>query len=171
MKFQFDDGGRIKAGFKGKTGDCAVRAIAIGTGLPYREVYDAVNKLARDERVTARKLKRSNSRTGVYAKTVNRYLESLGWEWVPTMRIGTGCKVHVKSEELPSGRLILRLSRHFAAVIDGVLHDTYDSSREGNRCVYGYWILIGNYKEKANYPPGFIKNSKGEWIPQPTKEV
>jgi hypothetical protein len=32
MTFVYDDGGRSAAGFKGKTGDCVTRAIAIGTG-------------------------------------------------------------------------------------------------------------------------------------------
>ena len=57
------------------------------------------------------------------------------------MRIGSGCKVHLRADELPAGRLIVNLSRHSAAVIEGVLHDTYDSSRNGTRCVYGYWRL------------------------------
>jgi hypothetical protein len=55
------------------------------------------------------------------------------------MQIGSGCKVHLRSDELPIGRLVVGLSRHSAAVIDGVLHDTYDCSRRGTRCVYGYW--------------------------------
>lgn len=42
--------------------------------------------------------------------------------------------------ELPHGRLVVMLSRHAAAVIDGVLHDTYQDDRGGTRCVYGYWI-------------------------------
>ena len=33
--YTYDDGGRADAGFKGDTGDCAVRAIAILTGIPY----------------------------------------------------------------------------------------------------------------------------------------
>jgi hypothetical protein len=33
------------------------------------------------------------------------------------------------------------VSRHAVAVIDGVIHDTYDCSRGGKRCVYGYWRL------------------------------
>jgi hypothetical protein len=37
------------------------------------------------------------------------------------------------------GRYLLSLSRHITALIDGVVHDTYDPSREGKRCVYGYW--------------------------------
>ena len=45
------------------------------------------------------------------------------------MQIGSGCTVHVGAEELPPGRLVLKLSRHMAAVIDGVLRDTYDCSR------------------------------------------
>ena len=55
------------------------------------------------------------------------------------MGIGTGCKVHLKKEELPTGKIIARVSRHICAVIDGVINDTYDCSREGTRCVYGYY--------------------------------
>jgi len=40
MEFQFNDGGREAAGFKGKTGDCVTRSIVIATGLPYQKVYD-----------------------------------------------------------------------------------------------------------------------------------
>ena len=139
MKHVFNDGGRKAAGYKGKTGDCVTRAIAIATGLPYQEVYDALNGLADSERTGKRKRGKSNSRTGVYKQTKRKYLESLGWVWTPTMQIGSGCKVHLRSDELPSGRLIVALSRHSAAVIDGVLHDTYDCSRGGTRCVYGYF--------------------------------
>ena len=139
MKHVFNDGGRKLAGYKGKTGDCVTRAIAIATGLPYQEVYDALNGLADSERTGKRKRGKSNSRTGVYKQTKRKYLESLGWTWTPTMQIGSGCKVHLRSDELPSGRLIVALSRHSAAVIDGVLHDTYDCSRHGTRCVYGYF--------------------------------
>ena len=55
------------------------------------------------------------------------------------MFIGSGCKVHLRNDELPAGRLIVCLSRHYTAVIDGVIHDTHDPSRGGTRCVYGYW--------------------------------
>jgi hypothetical protein len=27
------------------------------------------------------------------------------------------------------------------AVIDGVIHDTFNPSRGGSRCVYGYWVF------------------------------
>ena len=70
---------------------------------------------------------------------VKKYLKKLGWNWTPTMFIGQGCKVHLKKNELPGGTLIISCSKHITVVKDGVLHDTYDCSRRGTRCVYGYW--------------------------------
>jgi hypothetical protein len=67
-------------------------------------------------------------------------MKSMGWKWIPTMFIGKGCKVHLKAEELPMGRLIVNVSKHITCVIDGVINDTYDCSRNGTRCVYGYFI-------------------------------
>ena len=134
-----NDGGRAAAGFKGSTGDCVTRAIAIATERPYLEVYEALNMLATSERPRRGK-KRSSARTGVFRKTYEKYLLSLGWKWVPTMKIGSGCTVHLKAEELPKGRLIASVSRHLVAVIDGFIHDTDDPGRDGTRCVYGYYL-------------------------------
>ena len=66
-------------------------------------------------------------------------MQELGFVWTPTMQSGSGCQVHLVAEELPSGRLICKVSKHLVAVIDGVIHDTYDCSRDEQRCVYGYW--------------------------------
>jgi hypothetical protein len=143
MQWIHNDGGRSAAGFRGEAGDCVTRAIAIATGKPYCEVYAALNELAQRERRGKRKRGRSNARTGVYKTTYRKYLDSLGWTWVPTMQIGQGCKVHLRDGELPAGRLIVCVSRHIVAVIDGVIHDTHDPSRDGTRCVYGYFIPPG----------------------------
>lgn len=169
MNFTYNDGGRKAAGYKGRAGDCVVRSIAIATGLPYREVYDAVNVLARRERPGKRG--RSKARDGVAKQTYERYLKALGWTWVPTMKIGSGCTVHLNERELPAGRLIVRVSGHMTCVIDGVIHDTYDCSERGatiypagtpaeqlpkkayrleggawayqpERCVYGYFVKL-----------------------------
>lgn len=139
MNWIYSDGGRFEAGLHGATGDCVCRAIAIATRRPYHEVYDALNAAAVGERRGSKKRGISNARTGVYKRTYRRYLASLGWNWVPTMRIGSGCTVHMRPEELPGGRLIVALSKHLSAVIDGVTIDTHDPSRDGMRCVYGYW--------------------------------
>jgi hypothetical protein len=140
VEYVFDDGGRSAAGYKGLTGDCVTRSIAIATGKPYQEVYDALNALGSSERIGRRKKRKSNSRTGVYKKSYHRYLDSLGWRWVSCMEIGSGCKVHLRTQELPAGRLAVKVSRHLTAVIDGVIHDTHDCSRGGSRCVYGYFV-------------------------------
>ena len=139
IRFVYDDGGRAAAGFKGATGDCAARAVAIATEMPYREAYDLINRHSKNERPSKRRKRISSSRTGVHRVTFNKVMTELGWSWTPTMQIGSGCTVHVRNDELPSGRLILNLSRHYAAFVDGVLRDTYDDSRNGTRCVYGYW--------------------------------
>ena len=139
MPWKYHDGGRSEAGYRGKTGDCVVRAIAIATGKSYQEVYDALNAVAVSERTGKRMRGKSNSRTGVHRVTYQQYLESLGWKWTPTMRVGRGCEVHLRADELPRGRIIVRLSRHLCAVIDGTIYDTSDPSRRGTRCVYGYF--------------------------------
>jgi hypothetical protein len=59
------------------------------------------------------------------------------------MAIGQGCKVHLRATELPAGRLIVQVSKHLVAVIDGVIRDTSDPSRGGKRCVYGYYSREG----------------------------
>jgi hypothetical protein len=102
MKHVYDDGGRAVAGFKGKTGDCVTRAVAIASGLPYAEVYDRLaegNKGQRQSKHSRRKTKSFGVRTASHGIWTRRkwfkdYMHSLGFEWVPTMSIGSGCKVH-----------------------------------------------------------------------------
>lgn len=149
MRFQKNDGGRSAAGFQGHPGDCVCRAIAIADERPYQEVYDELNRAASE--VRGERLKRGRgrlpgkyvARLGVPKSVIARYLTACGWTWTPTMRIGSGCTVHLKDGELPMGRLIVSVSRHMLAVIDGVIHDTYDEQRGGTRCVYGYWTKAG----------------------------
>ncbi len=163
MRFTYDDGGRAAAGFKGHTGDCVVRAISIATypfcddsgmetpGEHYREVYDALHDKIKDTgKGKARGKKGNSSRNGVPPDVFRPYLESLGWVWHATMGIGTGCRVHLAEGELPrQPHLIVRLSRHLAAVVDGNIHDTHDPSRVGTRCVYGYFALPPRPKPQA----------------------
>lgn len=164
--FVFDDGGRAAAGFKGTAGDCVVRAIAIATQMPYREVYDLVNAVAKESpkhrlirsRGKTRYRRRSSARDGVLKTDIRKIMARLGWTWTPTMKIGSGCKVHLLASELPKGRLVVQVSKHLTAMIDGVIHDTHDPRRgpvaymkgsesgravvdhiSPERCVYGYW--------------------------------
>ncbi len=143
MEWVYNDGGRKAAGRKGDTGDCVTRAIAIATGLPYLEVYDVLaegNKTQRRGKHDKKGRTRSAS-NGINTKRkwFKDYMKSLGFEWVAVMGIGTGCIMHLHPDEIPMGTIIAKVSRHYVAVIDGVVYDTYDPSRNGNRCVYGYW--------------------------------
>ena len=140
--FIFNDGGRAEAGYKGQTGDCVCRSICIVTGKSYDEVYQALA----EGNFTQRKSKHSKkgkrtAANGINTKRkwFNEYMVSLGFKWVPTMFVGVGCKMHLKKEELPTGKIICNVSKHFVAVVDGVINDIYDCSREGTRCVYGYY--------------------------------
>jgi hypothetical protein len=138
LPFAYDDGGRAAAGYRGNTRDCVCRAIAIATQIPYQEVYDELALLAKAERSRYGR-KRSSPRLGVARRTFEQFLLARKWTWTPTMQIGSGCKIHLRPGELPPGRLIVAVSHHVVAVIDGVVHDTYDPCRSGTRCVYGYW--------------------------------
>jgi hypothetical protein len=137
--FVKSDGGRVAAGFVGDTGDCTCRAIAHATGKPYLEVYQDLNEWGAKERRSKRYPKKGSARTGVYNKTIRKYMAHLGWTWHPCMTIGSGCTTHLKASELPTGWLVIQLSKHMTAMIDGVIYDTYDPSRDGTRCVYGYF--------------------------------
>ena len=146
LKLEVDDGGRAAAGYKGQAGDCVVRSIAIVTGLPYQKVYDDLFKANEEFRNTsrtklARSLKQKNDspRSGTHRVVLKKYLAQLGFQWTPTMFVGKGCKVHLKKEELPSGTLLVSCSKHITVVSNGILIDTHDCSRNGTRCVYGFW--------------------------------
>ena len=154
MPYRYDDGGRGDAGFKGTARDCVTRSIAIVTGMDYRRVYNDLrdrtdhyaNTCRSDSRLGQylRKPGKGSPRNGVFTKIAKKYLADLGLIWTPTMGIGTGCRVTLCQGSLPPGRHIVKVSRHFSAVIDGVIYDTHDPSRGGWRCVYGYWTMEGS---------------------------
>lgn len=184
MRVVVNDGGRSAAGFEGRTGDGVTRSIAIVTGLPYREVYEALSAGCHKQRVTKRTGRCGSARNGVntHREWFLEYMSSLGFRWVPTMRIGSGCQVHLAEGELPSGRLIVAVSKHYTAVLDGVIHDTHDPQREERwimpyrgqalkpgewvnvngicsirrRCVYGYWVLEGVHRSPHSERSGDV---------------
>jgi hypothetical protein len=132
----YNDGGRSAAGFKGRAGDCVARALAIATGRPYAELY---SRLSDGEASLGR---RRSARHGVSTDALwfKKYMHELGFEWVD-------CSKHLSPDELPAGRIICNISRHYVTVIDRVIHDTGDSSRWGTRKLRGYWrqrVAIAN---------------------------
>jgi hypothetical protein len=164
----YNDGGRSNY-FKGSAGDCGPRAVAIATGMDYKEVYDRLFAIQKEfvekkrARVRSKRWGRIHNKTahrvreGTWKETVQRFMAEIGWIWKPTMFIGRGCKVHLQADELPKGNLVVCVSKHYTAVIDGIINDTYNPNdrvgittihhRDGtvevlpvkNRCVYGYF--------------------------------
>lgn len=128
LGFVYNDGGRSKYYKATNVGDCATRAIAIATGNDYKEVYKALSKI-----------EGKPVRDGCNKNSDKKYLTELGWQWHPTMSIGQGCTTHLRADDLPMGRIVCQVSGHLVAVIDHVVNDTYDCTRDGTRCVYGYW--------------------------------
>lgn len=159
MAVVFDDGGRSTAGYRGRAGDCVARAIAIASRRPYHEVYDALAAGTGAQRTTRGAAKGRSARNGINTgrKWFKDYMASLGFRWTPTMKIGSGCTVHLLAGELPMGRLVVAVSKHYTTLIDGVIHDTHDPQRAtiwyrtgttepqrmSHRCVYGYWEFVG----------------------------
>lgn len=154
LDFCSNDGGRSEAGFKGSAGDCVARSIAIASGRPYAEIYARLAKETGCQRAGKRGRRSASARNGINTtrKWFKTFMAELGFTWTPTMQIGSGCKVHLLKGELPMGRLVVAVSGHYTAVIDGVIHDTYDPTRQtifvkegktsmSHRCVYGFWRL------------------------------
>lgn len=127
----YDDGGRAAAGFKGLSGDCAVRAMSIACQVPYIDARALIKRSAKLGLAGNAAISR-----GVYVVDFSFALETLGWKWqkAPILH---GRKA--KAANLPPGRFIARMANHYAAVIDGVVYDQWDSSR---KMVYGYWAKV-----------------------------
>lgn len=129
MKYKYNDGGRANYFAASGVGDCVTRAVAIATQRDYKDVYKEITRLVG-----------YTPRNGVQHRHVRKVMQHFGGVWYPTMKIGAGCTVHLKDGEVPmQGSIICNLSKHVTAVVGGVINDTYDPSRDGERCVYGYW--------------------------------
>lgn len=129
MKVVLTDGGRSKYFKASKVGDCVTRAVAIATKRDYKEVYNEIAKVIG-----------YTPRNGVRHGDAKKVMKHFGAYWLPFMKIGSGCKVHLKDDEVPSkGTYVCKLSGHVCALVDGVVYDSFDPTRDSSRCVYGVW--------------------------------
>ena len=136
IDLMYDDGGRAKAGFRGSARDCGVRAIAIATGKSYKEVYKAANKMCK---VDGFSNTFSSARNGLFRTTFIRIMKwLLGYEPEYHDFYKNGGKRKACRDDFPNGRLILKMKKPYAAVVDGVIYDSWDSR---DRDVLGYWTI------------------------------
>jgi len=121
-KFEVDHGGRdeyveIKKR-SDRVGDCAIRATAIFLDLPYHEVRDDLFELAK------LRFNMPNADAVVY-----EYLKQKGFESKPT--IYKSGRTRYRLGEFPlKGRVMCRVNKHWATIVDGVVRDTWDSRRK-----------------------------------------
>ena len=147
MDLIISDGGRRAAGFKGHCEDCVVRAIAIAARRPYEEVYKECALMNAEYSKTTLPNRRfagvRTARNGVYTshERFADYINRMGFVRYPPRGQGQSKKLYLRDGDLPMGRVIAELSRHWVAVIDGVIHDTYDS-----QIPYYNWTLRRVYK-------------------------
>lgn len=143
LPFEYNDGGRLEAGFTGSNiRDCVARSISIVSGVPYMDVYSALADGNASQKATSRTPKRTKTAAkGIFTKRkwFQDYMRSLGFVWVSTQSFNSKKRTYLRKGALPPGRLVVAVSKHYTAVIDGVINDTHDCGRNGQRCVYGYW--------------------------------
>jgi hypothetical protein len=126
--FIWNDGGRFAAGYVGLAGDCVSRAIALGTGLNYRAVYQELGERAR-----------KTPRNGLPAKVGAEFLIQRGWQEYPgdfqpfeTFSLGEKIGVFYLMQEN-------RKHPHFTTVMDDTLYDTWNPA-EDEYFVDRYWL-------------------------------
>ncbi|MEQ1830639.1 MAG: DUF2786 domain-containing protein [Pirellula sp.] len=126
-EFIWNDGGRSACGFVGLAGDCVTRSIAIATGTAYRDVYSQLGEACE-----------ASPRNGVSTSIAAKYLQDRGW-------IRGEFSVLFCPTLLPMGRVIVHVSKeslrcsHFTALVDQVVHDTWDPSEESVYYIREYW--------------------------------
>lgn len=121
-----DPGGRAEP----ELYDCFTRACSIALNYGYSDVWSDLSHMAAMESLKGRQ-GRSHPDKGINHRVIEAYMKLKNWKWVAGP---------FKWSELPKrGTVIVYLKWHLAAVVNGVLHDTYDSSRNGKSKVYGYY--------------------------------
>lgn len=118
-KFQKNHGGRdqyveIKHR-KDLVNDCSIRATAIFLDLPYHEVRDDLFEIAKE------RFNMPNADAVVY-----EYLERKGFKWNSTIYKSGKKKFRVGEFPVNTGRVMIRVSKHWTTIVDQVVHDTWD---------------------------------------------
>jgi hypothetical protein len=124
-KYIFNDGGR-SAYFKGTTGDCATRAMAIGLELDYKACY---NELSQAHRARTGK---KTARDGIYKEDFSEVLKRHGWVWhsAPKFTVAKPVQLTSNGSSHRTDGTPLRGSHQRRS------NDSWNSSE---KMVYGYW--------------------------------
>ena len=162
IDYRYDDGGRAAAGYRGKSGDCVVRAIAICASEDYRAVYATMAEQMKrngyaasgNAYATRERYRKAPRRRGLLKarRVQDRVLEAYGFQ-----------KVRLPAEERPTfteahhrfGDCVVGTTKHVAAIVDGALRDVFDGrtyewdyeTRE--RKAQSVWVVRQATEERA----------------------
>ena len=127
----YDDGGRRDAGYKGDTGDCVPRAIAILTGESYKEVYrtmaDAMKAsgyAASGNAYATAKRKMPKKRGQKDAKVVQEIV--MAKYGLVKVKLPSGERPTYSEAHAEYGNVLVSTRGHVCAIVDGELHDIFD---------------------------------------------
>jgi len=126
--FEYNQGGQPRSL---NSGYCGVRALVIATGMDWHDAEKHIRPFVKSGKGGKGSLSR-----GILKDDYSNALEALGFEWVSAPKFD-GRKARCADLH---GVVIARQSKHFTAVINGVVNDIWDCS---NKMVYGYWARAG----------------------------
>lgn len=141
ISYEKDDGGRKDAGFKGTTGDCLTRAIAIITKKSYKEVYDSVcDEMKKHGYVASGNARQQKHIKGKrHPKRIQEdVLEKHGFKKIRKSR-GMSNLTYTEAVKNYGENLIVTTTKHFASIENGVLKDLFD---------HRYYLWFGEYQER-----------------------
>ena len=129
IEYTYDDGGRSDAGFKGDTGDCTVRAIAILTRTPYPDVYRRMAAcMKRAGFAASGNAYRQRPRRGLKPAISARALQDLVKASYGLRRVtlDRGPRPTYSHAWTLHGDCLIGTAKHISAIVDGHLRDTFD---------------------------------------------
>ena len=127
MNLFYDDGGRSKYFDTLDVQDCVTRSIAIATNLNYLDIHHEISK---------RVSKNKNADMPVSNKIMKSYLLELGYKYIKPIKNGKLLRL----DDLPKNKvLMVKIAKHLTVLNHGSILDTWDCSKDGKACVYGYF--------------------------------
>lgn len=135
MRFKFNDGGKAAACLgTARSSDCAIRAASIALEQGYRTTKSELNELLVE---MTGGLERSCN-NGTPTPVLHRYLTDRGWVLVLTP------KGYLDQYTFAGMTVIACLPNHYAAILDNVVNDTWDSrfsrrTKSGSQRLEGYY--------------------------------
>ena len=127
--------------------DCVKRAITVTTGMDYMDVQRGLNQ---HKKITGAKKFNSDGNPQSYVANV------LGFPRVTIPKKTDGTRVMAKEfcKTHPKGRFIISMSRHWSAVINGTILDTWDCGNKELLSYYAVTPVNREYRIPIRY--GFI---------------